>query len=55
MITLYVHLDKMIRHLKTQIEAAEKCNSDFVYISLNEGKKALELAEKEYEKEQSYG
>ena len=42
-----VDLNKMIKHLKIQIESAEKLSSDFVYITLNEGKKALELAEKE--------
>ena len=42
-----VWIDKLIRHLKTQISVAEDLKSDWVYITYNEAKRCLELAEAE--------
>ena len=38
-------LERLIKHLKIQIETAEKLDSQFVYITLNEARLALKLAE----------
>ena len=46
-----VHMDRVIRHLKAQINAAKRIDSDWVYITLPQAEKCLELAEKEYERE----
>ena len=40
-----VHMDRLVKHLKTQIKAAEQLKSDWVYITLPEAQKCLELAE----------
>ena len=40
-------ITKLIRHLNTQIRSAEKVNSDWIYITLEEARKCLELAEAE--------
>lgn len=37
--------DRFKKHLKSQISSAEKVSSDFVYLTLHEGKQALEAAE----------
>lgn len=40
-------MEKLIKHLKTQISVADSLDSQFVYITKNEAKKCLELAEAE--------
>jgi len=40
-------IEKLIKHLKTQLEVADSLQSDWVYITKNEAKKCLELAEAE--------
>ncbi len=42
---MVVHIDKLIRHLKAQIDVAERLQSDFVYITKREAEACLELAE----------
>lgn len=42
-----VHMDRLIKHLRTQIEFAEHLNSDFVYITKIEAQACLEIAEAE--------
>ena len=42
---MVVHIDKLIRHLKSQIETAEQMRSEFVYITRREAEGCLELAE----------
>ena len=42
---MIVHIDKLIRHLKSQIDTAERMDSDFVYITKREAEACLELAE----------
>ena len=42
-----VNINKLIKHLKTQIAVAESLDSQWVYITKNEAKKCLELAEAE--------
>lgn len=42
---MIAHIDKLIRHLKSQIDTAEKMDSDFVYITKREAEACLELAE----------
>lgn len=42
-----VHIEKLIKHLKTQIAVADSLDSQFVYITKNEAKRCLELAEAE--------
>ena len=42
-----VHMDRLIKHLKTQIEFADHLNSDFVYITKIEAQACLEIAEAE--------
>ena len=42
-----VSIEKLIRHLRTQLDVAEHLQSDWVYITKNEAKKCLELAEAE--------
>ena len=42
---MIVHIDKLIRHLSSQIESAKKLDSEFVYITLREAEGCLELAE----------
>ena len=44
-----VRMEKLIKHLKTQLEVAKSLDSDWVYITRNEAKKCLELAEAEIE------
>lgn len=44
---MIVHIDRLIRHLQTQIDVAERMKSDFVYITKNEALKCLELAQAE--------
>ena len=38
-----VHMDRLIKHLKTQIKAAEQLKSEWVYITLPHAEKCLEL------------
>lgn len=40
-------VEKLIKRLKTQIEVSDKLGADFCYITKNEAKKCLELAEAE--------
>ena len=40
-----VSIQKLIKHLKTQLEVAKSLQSNFAYITVNEAKKCLELAE----------
>lgn len=42
---MIVHIDKLIRHLRSQIESATKLDSEFVYITRREAEGCLELAE----------
>lgn len=42
---MIVHIDKLIRHLRSQIESADKVNSEFVYLTKREAEGCLELAE----------
>lgn len=42
---MIVHIDKLIRHLRSQIESADKVDSEFVYITRREAEGCLELAE----------
>lgn len=42
-----VRIEKLIKHLKTQIAVSDGMDSEFVYITKNEAKKCLELAEAE--------
>lgn len=46
-VVMKVRIEKVIKHLKTQIAVADSIDSDFVYITKNEAKKCLELAEAE--------
>lgn len=39
-----VRIEKLIKHLKTQLAVADSIDSEFVYITKNEAKKCLELA-----------
>lgn len=49
---MVVHMDRLIKHLRTQIRAAERLQSDWVYITLPQAQKCLEIAEAEVEKKQ---
>lgn len=42
---MIVHIDKLIRHLRSQIESADKVDSEFVYLTKREAEGCLELAE----------
>ena len=42
---MIVHIDKLIRHLRNQIDVAESLQSEFVYITKREAEACLELAE----------
>lgn len=42
---LKVRIEKLIKHLKTQIAVSDGMDSEFVYITKDEAKKCLELAE----------
>jgi hypothetical protein len=42
---MIAHIDKLIRHLESQIDTAERMDSDFVYITKREAEACLELAE----------
>lgn len=42
---MIAHIDKVIRHLRSQIETANKMNSEFIYITRREAEACLELAE----------
>ena len=42
---MIVHIDKLIRHLRSQIDTAERLQSEFVYITKREAEACLELAE----------
>ena len=42
---MIVHIDKLIRHLRSQIESANKVDSEFVYLTKREAEGCLELAE----------
>lgn len=42
---MIVHIDKLIRHLRSQIESADKVNSEFIYLTKREAEGCLELAE----------
>lgn len=42
-----VRIEKLIKHLKTQIAVSDGMGADFCYITKNEAKKCLELAEAE--------
>ena len=44
---MIVHMDRLLKHLRTQIAVAKSLDSQFVYITINEAKKCLELAEAE--------
>ena len=33
---MIVHIDKLIRHLRSQIESADKVDSEFVYLTKRE-------------------
>ena len=44
---MIVHIDRLIRHLKTQIAVADQLKSEFVYITKAEAIRCLELAEAE--------
>ena len=44
---MIVHIDRLIKHLETQINEAEHIKSDWVYITLPQAKKCLELAQAE--------
>lgn len=44
---MIVHIDRLIRHLQTQIDVADRLKSEFVYITKNEALKCLELAQAE--------
>ena len=52
---MVVHIDKLIRHLKTQIEVADDLQSDFVYITKREAEACLELAEAQDVIQDSFG
>lgn len=49
-----VRMEKLIKHLKTQLAVAQSLDSDWVYITRNEAKKCLELAEAEIELIESF-
>lgn len=40
-----MRIERLIKHLKTQIAVSEGMGADFVYITKDEAKKCLELAE----------
>ena len=42
---MIVHIDKLIRHLRSQIDTAEQMRSEFVYLTKREAEGCLELAE----------
>jgi hypothetical protein len=42
---MIVHIDKLIRHLRSQIKEADKIDSEFVYLTKREAEACLELAE----------
>ena len=42
---MIVHIDKLIRHLKSQIKTANQLESHFVYLTVREAEGCLELAE----------
>lgn len=42
---MIVHIDKLTRHLRSQIESADKVNSEFIYLTKREAEGCLELAE----------
>ena len=42
-----VHIDRLISNLKTQIKAAKRLKSEWVYISLPQAEMCLQLAEAE--------
>ena len=42
---MIVHIEKLIRHLRSQIESADKVDSEFVYLTKREAEGCLELAE----------
>ena len=42
---MIVHIDKLIRHLRSQIESADRVDSEFVYLTKREAEGCLELAE----------
>ena len=44
---MIVHMDRLLKHLRAQIAVAKSLDSQFVYITINEAKKCLELAEAE--------
>ena len=44
---MIVHMDRLIKHLETQIAEANKVKSNWVYITLAQAEKCLELAEAE--------
>ena len=44
---MIVHIDRLIKHLQTQIHEAKKVKSEWVYITLPQAEKCLELAEAE--------
>ena len=44
---MIVHMDRLIKHLKTQIAEANRVKSNWVYITLAQAEKCLELAEAE--------
>ena len=46
-VRMIVHIDRMIRHLETQISVAKKLKSEWVYITLPQAEKCLELAKAE--------
>lgn len=48
---MVVHIDRVIRHLKAQIQVAEKLQSDWVYITLPQAEECLKLALKEQERQ----
>lgn len=41
------NVEKLIKHLKTQIAVSDSMGADFCYITKNEARKCLELAEAE--------
>ena len=43
--SMIVHIDKLIRHLRNQIDVADRLQSEFVYITKREAEACLELAE----------
>lgn len=42
-----VRIEKLIKHLKTQLAVSKSIDSEWVYITRNEAEKCLELAEAE--------